>query len=208
MSVSVSVRGFLAADEQAAVQLSPHVFGAAGNDGLVQQVVVAYQAAGRAGTQQQKNRAAVSGGGRKPWRQKGSGRARSGSSSSPIWRGGGVTFAAQPRSYAKKVNRKMYRAALRVIFSELLRSERLTIIDQLTVPETKTKQLYSQLSALGLSDVLLITDDIDEAVYLAARNLKQVGLVDVVSIDPVSLLVFEQVAITRKALQQIEEWLA
>lgn len=181
------------------------------NETLVHQVVVAYLAGGRAGTRAQKNRSDVRGGGAKPWRQKGTGRARAGSSRSPIWRSGGVTFAARPQDHSQKVNRKMYRAAMRAIFSELLRQDRLQVVDELTLPEIKTKQMIARLAALGVADqrrVLLVSEDIDLNLYLSARNLPDIAISDVTGLDPVSLVGADVVVITVSALQRVGEWLA
>jgi len=190
------------------LQVADAVFGAELKEGLVHQVVTAHMAAARAGTKAQKNRSAVNGGGAKPWRQKGTGRARAGTSRSPIWRGGGVNFAATPRNYAQKVNRKMYRGALRSILSELVRQERLVAMDEFNVSAPKTKELVSKLKALNLSDVLLVTADPDENLYLAARNLYGVDVRDVAEIDPVSLIAYEKVLMTESAIKKIEEQLA
>jgi large subunit ribosomal protein L4 len=175
------------------------------NSSLVNQVVVAYMAAGRSGTKAQKNRSAVSGGGKKPFKQKGTGRARAGTTRSPIWRSGGVTFAAQPRSYAQKVNKKMYKGAISVIFSELLRSGRLKVVESLDIAEAKTKQVVELMSSLGTQDALFISEDLNENLYLAARNLYHAGVCDASSIDPVSLIGFDNVVITKDALKKIEE---
>jgi large subunit ribosomal protein L4 len=184
------------------------VFGADFKEALVHQVVTAYMAGARAGTKAQKNRSAVSGGGKKPYRQKGTGRARAGTIRSPIWRGGGVTFAAKPRSYAQKVNKKMYRGALRSILSELVRQERLVVVDSFGVDAPKTKQLVGKLAELGLDDVLIVTEQADENLYLAARNLYHVDVRDSDELDPVSLVGYEKVLMTTEALKKIEERLA
>lgn len=194
--------------EPQTLQVSDAVFGAELKQGLIHQVVTAHMVAARAGTKAQKNRAAVRGGGAKPWRQKGTGRARAGTSRSPIWRGGGVNFAATPRNYAQKVNRKMYRGALRSILSELVRQDRFVAIDEFNVAAPKTKQLLSKLKALSLTDVLLITDSPDENLYLAARNLYGVDVRDVAAIDPVSLIAYEKVLMTEAAIKKLEEQLA
>ena len=181
------------------------------NEALVHQVVVAYLAGGRAGTRAQKNRSDVRGGGAKPWRQKGTGRARAGSSRSPLWRGGGVTFAARPQDHSQKVNRKMYRAAMRAIFSELLRQDRLLVVDTLDIPEIKTKRMVEQLTALGLADqrrVLLVAEEVDMNLYLSARNLPGVDVSDVHGLDPVSLVGSDAVVMTVDAVKSIGEWLA
>ena len=181
------------------------------NEGLVHQAVVAYLAGGRAGTRAQKTRSEVSGGGAKPFRQKGTGRARAGSSRSPLWRGGGVTFAARPQDHSQKLNKKMYRAAMRSIFSELLRQDRLLVVDTLEMAEAKTKQMISWLTALGLAEqnrVLLVSDEVDVNLYLSARNLRNIAIVDTVGLDPVSLVGSDKVVMTVGAAQRVEEWLA
>jgi len=181
------------------------------NEALVHQVVVAYLAGGRAGTRAQKNRSDVRGGGAKPWRQKGTGRARAGSSRSPIWRGGGVTFAARPQDHSQKVNRKMYRAAMRAIFSELLRQDRLLVVDALDIPEIKTRLMVEQLAALGLAEqrrVLLVAEEVDMNLYLSARNLPGVAVSDVHRLDPVSLVGSDAVVMTVDAVKSVGEWLA
>jgi large subunit ribosomal protein L4 len=184
------------------------VFGQDFNETLVHQVVVAYMAAGRAGTHAQKNRAAVSGGGSKPWRQKGTGRARAGTIRSPLWRGGGKTFAATTRDYSQKVNKKAYRAAVRSILSELLRQDRLLVVDNFAVDAPKTRELTGKLGALGLERVLIVHDAPDENLYLAARNLPDVDVVDTAIADPVSLVGFDKVLMTANALRQFEERLS
>ncbi len=190
------------------VSVSEVSFGKEFNQDLVHQVVVAYQAAARQGTKAQKNRAAVAGGGRKPWKQKGSGRARAGTSSSPIWRSGGVTFAAQPRNHEQKVNKKMYRAALRCIVSELARQERLVVLEALELSAPKTKELVQSLAQYDIAEALIVTEELSENLYLAARNLHKVDVVDAQAIDPVSLVGFDKVIVTVGALKKIEEMLA
>lgn len=191
------------------IEVSDAVFGVRFNESLVHQVVTAYRSAGRAGTHTQKNRAAVSGGGAKPWNQKGSGRARAGTTRSPIWRKGGVTFAAQPRSYEQKVNRKMYRGALRAILSELIRLDRLIVVESFEVETFKTKAVLAKLQKLNAaSDTLIITEAVEENIYLSVRNIPNLDVRDVLAIDPVSLVSFEKVLITAAALKQIEEMLA
>ena len=190
------------------VDVAEATFGAAFNEALVHQVVTAYLAGSRAGTKAQKNRAAVRGGGAKPWRQKGTGRARAGTIRSPIWVGGGRTFAAKPRSYEQKVNKKMYRAALRSVLSELVRQERLVVIESLELEAPKTKLLANKLKDLDLSNVLILNEAFDEKIFLAARNLPDVGICDAGSIDPVVLIRFEKVLITLPALKLIEERLS
>jgi len=190
------------------IEVAEGVFACAFNEPLIHQVVTAYLSAGRAGTKAQKNRAAVSGGGIKPWRQKGTGRARAGTIRSPIWRKGGVTFATQPRSYDQKVNKKMYRGALRSIVSELIRAERLLIVESFTLETPKTKDFIKKLDALKLNGrVLIIIEAVEENLYLAARNLSTVDVRDVAALDPASLVGSEKVLITVAALKQLEELL-
>ena len=190
------------------VKVSDETFGQEFKESLIHQVVTACLAGARAGTAQQKSRSQVSGGGAKPWRQKGTGRARSGTIRSPIWVGGGTTFAARPRDYTQKINRKMYRAAMRSILSELVRQERLVVIDTFGVDAPKTKQLAGKLAELGLTNVLIVTDVADDNLYLAARNLPKVAVCDVVSADPVSLVGFDKVLMTKGAVEKIEERLS
>jgi large subunit ribosomal protein L4 len=190
------------------IAVSDAVFASDFNEALVHQLVTAYLAGGRAGTKAQKNRAAVSGGGAKPWKQKGTGRARAGTIRSPLWRTGGVTFAAQPRDYTQKLNKKMYRAGIRSIFSELARLDRLIIVDDITVDAPKTKQLIGKLADLGVTQTLIVTETGDEKLYLSARNLYRVGVTDVVGLNPVMLVGFENVVITVGAIRAIEEWLS
>ena len=181
------------------------------NETLVHQVVVAYLAGARAGTRAQKNRAQVSGGGAKPFRQKGTGRARAGTTRGPLWRGGGVTFAARPQDHSQKVNRKMYRAAMRSIFSELLRQDRLLVVDTLESPEIKTKHMIARLTALGLADqrrVLLVSEEIDLNLFLSARNLPNVAMSNATGLDPVSLVGSDTVVMTAGAVRRVGEWLA
>ena len=190
------------------VEVSDLAFGKEFNETLVHQVVTAYMAAGRQGTKAQKNRSAVSGGGAKPFRQKGTGRARAGTSRSPLWRAGGVTFAAQPRNFAQKVNKKMYRAAMRCIMSELVRQERLVVVEDFQLETPKTKQFVAKLDELKLDNALLITENVEQNLYLAARNVPHVDVRDAAGIDPVSLVGFEKVLVTVPALKKIEEVLA
>ena len=185
--------------------VSEATFGQAWNEALVHQVVVAYRNAGRAGTKRQKSRAEVSGGGKKPWSQKGTGQARAGSSRSPIWRGGGVTFAARPRDFSQKVNRKMYRGAIRSMLSELVRQERLFVTDTLALEQPKTKQLAGMLASWELSNVLIVVEALDEKLYLASRNLPHVEMLDVTQINPVSLAGHEHVLLTVGAAKLLEE---
>lgn len=189
------------------VEVSDAAFGKEFNQDLVHQAVTAYLAGARQGTRAQKNRAAVSGGGRKPWSQKGSGRARAGTIRSPIWRSGGVTFAAQPQDHSQKLNRKMYRAALRSILSELARQERLVVVEEFDLDAPKTKALVQKLGDFGLQDVLIVTEEVSENLYLSSRNLHKVDVRDVVGVDPVSLIRFEKVLVTVPALKKIEEML-
>lgn len=188
-----------------AVPVSDAVFGKDYNEALVHQVVTAFMAASRSGTKSQKNRSAVRGGGAKPWRQKGTGRARAGTNRSPLWRGGGATFAANPRNYAQKVNRKMYGGAVRSILSELVRQDRLKVVESFSVDQPKTKMLLGKLSGFGISDVLIVSDAPDENLYLAARNLYGVAIADTVDVNPVSLMAYENVVMTVDALRRIEE---
>ena len=190
------------------VEVSDAVFGADYNESLIHQVVTAYQSAARAGTRAQKNRTQVRGGGIKPWRQKGTGRARAGTSRSPIWRSGGTTFAARPQNYEQKVNRKMYRAAMRSILSELYRQERLLVVDSFSVEAPKTRELVAKLNGMSAKDVLIITDVADENLHLAARNLHNVDVRDSAQVDPMSLVAFDKTIVTSAALKAIEEKLA
>ena len=193
--------------EAGKVSVSDVAFAREYNEDLVHQVVTAYLAGARQGTRAHKNRAAVSGGGRKPWRQKGTGRARAGTIRSPIWRSGGVTFAAQPQDHSQKVNRKMYRAALRSIMSELARQDRLLVVESLDVEEPKTKLLVKQLGEYGVDNVLIVSAEVGENLYLAARNLHKVDVRDVDGIDPVSLIGHEKVMVTVDAVKKFEEML-
>ena len=191
------------------VTVSETAFGGDFNESLVHQVVTAYLAGGRAGTKAQKTRAMVSGGGSKPWKQKGSGRARAGSIRSPLWRGGGKIFPNSPdENFSQKVNRKMYRGAIRAILSELVRQERLVIVEDFALDGPKTKMLVGKLKELGLENVLIVTQDVSENLYLAARNLHQVDVRDVQALDPVSLIGFDKVLMSVPAIRSVEEWLA
>ena len=190
------------------VTVSEVAFGKEFNEPLVHQVVTAYMAAGRQGSKAQKTRSEVSGGGKKPWRQKGTGRARAGTIRSPLWRSGGVTFAAKPRDFEQKVNRKMYRGAMRCILSELVRQERLVVVDSFDVAEPKTKALVAKLKQLGVQSALIVANDISENLYLSARNLPKVDVCDVQAADPVSLIAHDKVVVTVDALKKIEELLA
>ena len=187
------------------VDLADGTFAADYNEALVHQVVTAYMAGSRRGTKSQKSRAEVRGGGAKPWRQKGLGRARAGSIRSPIWRGGGATFAAKPRSFEQKVNRKMYRGAMRSILSELIRRERLVVVEDFALEKPKTKDMVARLSALGLADVLIVTAEQDDTLALASRNLRRVTVQRCTEVSPVSLLAFDKVLMTVVAAKRIEE---
>jgi large subunit ribosomal protein L4 len=190
------------------VDVAEAAFGADFNEPLVHQVVTAFLAGGRAGTKAQKTRSEVRGGGSKPWRQKGTGRARAGTIRSPIWVGGGRTFAAKPRDFSQKVNKKMYRSALRSILSELIRQDRLVVTDSIEMKAPKTKELATRLKKLDLDNVLIVNEAFDEKVFLSARNLANVGICDAASVDPVVLMRFEKVLITLPALKMIEERLS
>ena len=189
------------------VSVSDLAFAREYNEDLVHQVVTAYMAGARQGTRAQKTRSDVAGGGKKPWRQKGTGRARAGTIRSPIWRSGGVTFAARPQDHSQKVNRKMYRAALRSIMSELARQDRLVVVESLDLETPKTKLLVQQLGEYGLDSVLIVSAEVGENLYLASRNLHKVDVRDVDGIDPVSLLGHEKVMITVDAVKKFEEML-
>jgi large subunit ribosomal protein L4 len=195
-------------DAKGALEVSEATFGREFNEALVHQVVVAYAAGARQGSRAQKTRSEVSGGGKKPWKQKGSGRARAGTTRSPIWRTGGVTFAAKPQNHSQKVNKKMYRGALMSILSELIRQGRLTVVENFAVESPKTKELVAKLKAMDLNDVLIITKEVDENLFLASRNLHKVDVRDVQGIDPVSLIAFENVLMTADAVKQLEEKLS
>jgi large subunit ribosomal protein L4 len=189
------------------VQVSDVTFGREYNEDLVHQVVTAYLSAGRQGTRAQKTRSEVRGGGKKPFRQKGTGRARAGTIRSPLWRSGGVTFAAKPQDHSQKVNRKMYRAAIQVILSELARQDRLVVVEEFAVEQPKTKLLLQALGQYGLDNVLIVGDDVTENLYLAARNLHKVDVRDVAGVDPVSLIAYDKVMVTVPALKKFEEML-
>ncbi|UJF25447.1 50S ribosomal protein L4 [Suttonella sp. R2A3] len=191
------------------VTVADEVFGVAFNEALIHQVVTAYLAGGRSGTKAQKTRSEVSGGGAKPWRQKGTGRARAGTIRSPIWRSGGVTFAAKPRDYSQKVNKKMYRAAMRSIFSELARQERLLVLESFELDSHKTKEFaaYAEKNNLG-QDVLVVTESANDNAYLATRNLPRISVVDVQAVNPALLLRHEKVAVDKAAIEKINEWLS
>lgn len=190
------------------ITVSDAVFGLEYKESLIHQLVTAYMAAGRAGTVAQKNRSAVRGGGAKPWNQKGTGRARAGTSRGPLWRSGGVTFAAQPRDYTQKLNKKMYRAGMRSMLSELNRQQRLIIVDDIAVDTPKTKQMSAKLADLGVSKTLIITETGDEKLYLSARNLPHVEITDVAGMNPVNLVRYDHVVVTVGAVRAIEESLS
>ncbi len=192
-----------------AVELSDAVFADDYNETLVHQAVVTYMAGGRAGTKAQKSRSDVSGGGIKPWRQKGTGRARAGTSRGPIWRKGGVTFAARPRDYSKKLNKKMYRSAMRSILSELVRSDSLIIVDDFGIAEPKTKAMVSKLSSFDVStNALLVSDTVDQTLILSSRNIPNCECVTVASLNPVSLVSHDSVVMTSSAVAKVQEWLS
>jgi large subunit ribosomal protein L4 len=187
-----------------AVELSEVAFGREFNEALVHQVVTAYLAGGRQGSKAQKSRGDVSGGGKKPFRQKGTGRARAGSIRSPIWVGGGKTFAARPQDWSQKVNRKMYRGAMQCILAELVRQDRLVLVEEFAVAAPKTKELLAKLNDLNAVRALIVTDAVDENLYLAARNIPHVDVVDAAAIDPVSLIAFDKVVMSVAAAKKIE----
>ena len=189
------------------IDISDSAFGRDFNESLVHQAVVSFMAGSRQGSSQQKTRSDVRGGGKKPYRQKGTGRARAGTIRSPLWRGGGVAFAARPRDYSKKINKKMYRAAIRSIFSELLRQEKLVAIENPVLEKPKTKDIAKFLSDFSLSKVLIITDEIDVNFFLSVRNIPNVDVITVREINPVVLLKSHKVAVTAEAFKQIEEWI-
>jgi large subunit ribosomal protein L4 len=190
-----------------ALQVSDATFAREFNEDLVHQAVVAQMAAARQGTRAQKTRSEVSGGGKKPWRQKGSGRARAGTIRSPIWRTGGVTFAAKPQDHSKKLNKKMYRSAMRSILSELVRQERLIVVENFAVEGPKTKGLVAKLAEFGVSDVLIVTGEVDMNLFLSSRNLHKVDVRDVEAVDPVSLIAFDKTIMTVDAVKKFEELL-
>lgn len=189
----------------ATVTVADTTFGAEFNETLVHQVVTAYMAGARRGTKAQKSRSDVRGGGRKPWRQKGTGQARAGTRSSPIWRSGGVTFAAKPRDHSQKVNRKMYRAAMRCVLSQLVREERLMVVDDFEVKSLKTRDLAARLETLGVSDVLLLVEEPSVELLLASRNLHAVAVAEGHDVNPVTLIAFDKVVATKASLQALEE---
>ena len=190
------------------VEVSEDAFGKEFNQDLVHQAVVAFLAGARQGTRAQKNRSAVSGGGKKPFRQKGTGRARAGTIRSPLWRSGGITFAAQPQDHSQKLNRKMYRAAMRSILSELARQERLVVVEKFAVDAPKTKSLIAKLAEYDVTAALIVTEEVDENLYLASRNLHRVDVCDAAGADPVSLINSAVVMVTVASLKKFEEILA
>jgi large subunit ribosomal protein L4 len=198
----------LSNEENGLIEVNDGVFNSEFKSSLIHQVVVSYQARQRAGTKAQKSRSEVRGGGRKPWKQKGTGRARAGTIRSPLWRGGGVTFAAKPRDYALKVNKKMYGGAMRSMLSELLRLGHLIVMKDFGVESNKTKDLVAKLKSLNLGSVLIVTEEVGEDLYLAARNLYKVEVCDVLGVNPLNLISFEKVLFTVPALKQIERILA
>ena len=190
------------------VSVNDGIFGCDFKEGLVHQAVTAFMSGARQGTKAQKNRSAVRGGGAKPWAQKGTGRARAGTSRSPLWRSGGVTFAAQPRDYSVKLNKKMYRAAMRSILSELIRQERFVVVEDFAVAETSTKAMVAKMKDFGEGSALIVTETGDEALYLSARNLINVDVTDVSGLNPVALVGFDKVIFTVGSIRVVEEWLA
>ncbi len=190
-----------------AIEVSNATFGRDFSEALVHQVVTAYLAGGRAGTKAQKTRSDVRGGGKRPWRQKGTGRARAGTIRSPLWRGGGQTFAARPQDHSQKVNRKMYRGALQTILSELVRQERLVVLDSFEISTPKTSELLKKLAGLDFKKGLIVTSEVEGNLFLASRNIPGVYVLDVAGLDPVSLVAADKVIMTVDAVKKIEEWL-
>ena len=189
------------------ISISNEVFSKEFNEPLIHQALISFMSTSRQGSSKQKNRSEVRGGGKKPYRQKGTGRARAGTIRSPLWRGGGVTFASRPRDFSKKINKKMYRAAIKSIFSELVRQNRLVAIEKPVLKKPKTKEIANFLNEFSLSKVLIITDELDMNLYLSARNIPNVDVITVREINPVNLLKPQKVAVTGEALKQIEEWI-
>ncbi|PCH58695.1 MAG: 50S ribosomal protein L4 [SAR86 cluster bacterium] len=202
MKINLAMPGNKAGEE---ISISDEAFAREFNEPLVHQTVVTYQAGARQGSVQQKTRSEVRGGGRKPWAQKGSGRARAGTIRSPIWRSGGVTFAARPQDHSKKLNKKMYRGAMQCILSELIRQDRLLVVNEFALDTHKTKALIAKLKEFNLDNVLIVSEEIEENLYLAARNLHKVEVLDALGLDPVSLIGFEKVLMTVPALKKVEE---
>jgi large subunit ribosomal protein L4 len=197
----------LAVAGASAIEVSNATFGRDFSEALVHQVVTAYLAGGRAGTKAQKTRSDVRGGGKRPWRQKGTGRARAGTICSPLWRGGGQTFAARPQDHSQKVNRKMYRGAIQAILSELVRQDRLVVLDKIEIDTPKTNDFLAKLATLDFEKGLIITSEVDSNLFLASRNVPNVYALDVASLDPVSLVAADKVIMTVDAVKKIEEWL-
>ena len=189
------------------ISISNEVFSKEFNESLIHQALVSFMAVSRQGSAKQKNRSEVRGGGKKPYRQKGTGRARAGTIRSPLWRGGGVTFASRPKNFNKKINKKMYRAAIKSIFSELVRQNRLVAIEKPVLSKPKTKDIANFLNQFSLSKVLIITEELDMNLYLSARNIPNVDVITYREINPVNLLKPQKVAVTSKALKHIEEWI-
>jgi large subunit ribosomal protein L4 len=206
MELDLALPGKKAGKEK--ISLSDKSFGREYNEPLVHQTVVTFLAGARQGSVKQKTRSEVRGGGRKPWRQKGTGRARAGTIRSPIWRSGGVTFAARPQDHTKKLNKKMYRGAMRCILSELIRQNRLVVVSEFSTDTHKTKDLVRKLKDFDLNNVLIVTDQVEENLFLASRNLHKVDVLDVLGLDPVSLIGFEKVLMTVSALKKVEEMLS
>jgi large subunit ribosomal protein L4 len=190
------------------VEVSDVAFAREYNEALVHQVVTSYLAGARQGSRAQKTRSEVAGGGRKPWKQKGSGRARAGTIRSPLWRSGGVTFAAKPQDHSQKVNKKMYRAAMRTIWSELVRQDRLVVVEDLKLEAPKTKLFKAKMAELNVDNALVVAHELDDNLFLAARNIPNVDVLDAASVDPVSLIAYDKVLVTVGALKQVEEALA
>jgi len=190
------------------MQVSDSVFAAEYNEALIHQVLIAFMAGSRTGSKSLKSRSEVRGGGRKPWRQKGLGRARAGTIRSPIWRGGGVTFANKPKKYGQKVNKKMYRSAMCSILSELTRQDRLLLVDEIKLDKPKTKDFLENLQEMNLDEALIVTDEVAENLYLAARNIPRVDVIDTVEMNPYTLIGFEKVVVTKGAVEKIEAWLS
>ncbi len=190
------------------MQVSDSVFAAEYNEALIHQVLIAFMAGSRTGSKSLKSRSEVRGGGRKPWRQKGLGRARAGTIRSPIWRGGGVTFATKPKKYGQKVNKKMYRSAMCSILSELTRQDRLLLVDEIKLDKPKTKDFLENLQEMNLDEALIVTDEVAENLYLAARNIPRVDVIDTVEMNPYTLIGFEKIVVTKGAVEKIEAWLS
>ena len=194
--------------EKGIINVADNVFSVEFNEPLIHQVLTSYLAGARSGTKAQKTRAEVRGGGRKPFAQKGTGRARAGTIRSPIWRGGGITFAAKPRDHSKKLNKKMYRAAMRSIISELIRQERFICVDEFNVDESRTRLIKDKLASLNIDDVLIVTEELNENLYLGVRNIPKVDVIDINEIDPYSLIGFDKVLMTKAAVEKVEAWLS